>query len=82
MYLREKGNPRADTIELIYKNLGLPLDELVNNRDMTQNYEFPDFLSLAGHINSIHPVLMPVVYQSFQMAKKIINNRYICLFIH
>lgn len=78
LYLQEGGNPRANTIELIYDNLGYPLEELLNERDPPPDSEspdskMPDFLSLVGSLKTIHPLLMPVVFRSYQMAQDIVQ---------
>lgn len=72
-YLHEKGNPRADTIELICENLGYPLEELLNNSNPVPDCDPPDFLALAGSLDTVHPLLMPVVYRSYQMAQDILQ---------
>ena len=72
-YLHGKGNPRADTIELIYASLGLPLEQLIENRELSlSSEEPPDFLSLAGSLETVHPLLMPFILKSYQMAKEVL----------
>lgn len=73
LYLQEAGNPRADTIELIYDNLGYPLEELLNKQDIPPDSEPPDFRSLVEHFEVIHPLLKPVVFHSFHMAQDMIK---------
>ena len=72
-YLHEKGNPRADTIELICENLGFPLEEPVSNSDQPQKIEAPDFMSMAGSLDHIHPSLIPAVHHSYELAQDILR---------
>ena len=70
-YLHARGNPRADTIELVFQNLGCSLADMLNPSQSVPD-EPPDVQSLAGKMQTIHPLLRPVVYRSFQMAKDMV----------
>lgn len=59
-YLQEKGNPRADTIELIYEGLGCSLENFVEDKsEALCDAEWPDFASLLGRMETVHPLLKP-----------------------
>ena len=53
--------------------MGLPLEQLIENRELSlSSEEPPDFLSLAGSLETVHPLLMPFILKSYQMAKEVL----------
>lgn len=72
-YLREKGNPRADTLELIYSGLGYSLENFVEARkEISVSLDDIDLASLLERMKSIHPLLQPLVMRSVQVAEEIL----------
>lgn len=68
-YLQEKGNPRADTIELIYRSLGVSLDSLLAGEDLSScAEELPSLETLMDRWNDLHPKLYPLAQVNYRMA--------------
>lgn len=73
-YLQEKGNPRANTIELIYEKLGCSLEKFVEGKsEAGDDMEWPDFASLLGRMETMHPLLKPLTVRSYEMAEEILQ---------
>ena len=72
-YLNGQGNPRADTIEYICANLGCSLEVLIaSGQPPGPPDELPDFQPLAVSIQTIHPLLRPVICCCYQMIEGIL----------